>query len=123
MKSYWTTKMGRYTIIAITYIIMMFLLTLVSMVPLLLKTDAAIDKYFGYLFVVFAVLGAPAAFKAVNWISDAIMGNLFMVGPMSMFVNIFLVKIAGGIILAVLSGPFVSPYTLGSFIADRIGAE
>lgn len=117
---FWKTKGGRYAIIAITYAAVY----LIVWIAMQIETRSGSVGHTMTIFMgICFVLGLPFANKSVNYINNAIFGNMFLFGPLQMFLQIFLVKLVARVLIALFAGPIVAPCTVGSFIANRIGAE
>lgn len=118
--NFWKTKMGRYAIIGITYAVMFLVVWLISEITS--RSGSSSLTPMTIVLLACAVLSIPVANKAVNYVNNAILGNLILFGPLQMFVQIFVVKLLFRILIALFGGIFIAPYTVGNFIANKIGA-
>lgn len=119
--NFWKSKGGRWAIIAIVYAVCYIVAWIAWEIEA--RSGGMQGNVTTVIMLISFVLGLPFANKAVNYINNAIFGNLFLFGPLQMFLQIFLIKLVARVFIALLAGPCVAPYTLGKFIADQIGAE
>ena len=116
-KNFWAGKNGRWAIIGITYLAVFLVMWILSGAAA--RSGAALSLGMILIFAC-AVLAVPVANKAVNFVNNAIFGNVILFGPLQMFLQIFLVKLLLRLLIAFTCGIFIAPYTLGNFIAKQI---
>ena len=104
-KNFWKSKNGGFAIIAITYFIT-FALSCVSL---------------GGMMIICMMIAFPTAGRVVEHLNNAVFGNLFLLfGPLSMFFQIFLIKLLLRFLIAFFCGIFIAPYVLGKIITKKI---
>lgn len=123
---FWKTKQGYWAIIAITYAAVLGLNALCSAFAGITEFTKTLYITVFFIFILAGIfMGWQPATKAINWINNTIInsvfgGNLFLFGPISMFFQIFLIKIVLRIVIAVVIGPLLFPYYVGKYIATNI---
>lgn len=117
MKSdFWKGNEGRWTIIGLSYVIILGII----MVVMNLVNPQTLGSFSLIIIIVCMVFGWPTATNIVNNLNNAIFGNLILFGPLQMFLQIFLIKLLLRCIIAMCVGPFLLPYNVGKFVANKV---
>lgn len=117
--SFWRTKSGRFSAIGLSYAFCI-LLYAIAFAFVTVKVENAL-----LILLASVILGWRFATNVINRIINGIInsvffGNLFLFGPIKMFVQIFLIRLLLRAIIAMVCGFFVFPYSLGKFVASKL---
>lgn len=114
-------KMNRWVIIAITYAVC-YLITWIAF-QVESRSGAVMGTSAMVISLFYFVMGLPLAGRAVISLYNSVLGGVMLFGPISMFLWIFLIKLVARVFIAAFAGPFIAPYTIGNFVAAKLGAE
>lgn len=112
-------KVSRWAVIAITYMVCLSVLYITAQIA----SETVMVKTIMITGVISFVLALPFAHKTVTNLYNSIFDGVSLFGPLMMFLGIFGFKLFVGFLVALVAGPFIAPYTIGNFIANRLGAE
>lgn len=112
-------KVSRKAVIAITYMVCVLAVYITTQIA----SDDVVFNAIGIGGGISILLAVPFAYKTVNKLYNAIFSGVSLFGPLQMFLTIFGFKLLVGLGIALFTGPFIAPYTIGNFIAKQLGAE